>query len=74
VQNLLGLVAAGVGVTPLTQSSHSLRRTGVVFVPFVDDWAATDVIWHPCADKLALRSLLDVVFELATTTDLTASG
>jgi hypothetical protein len=42
-----------------------------VLVPLVDDWAATDVIWHPGADKPALRSLLDVVIELATTTDLT---
>ncbi|GAB3843101.1 LysR family transcriptional regulator [Dactylosporangium cerinum] len=33
VSNLLGLVAAGVGVTRLAASAHSLRRTGVAFVP-----------------------------------------
>jgi DNA-binding transcriptional LysR family regulator len=74
VQNLLGLVAAGVGITRLTQSAHSLRRSGVVFVPLVDDWGSTEVVWHPDADKPALRSLIEVVVELAATTDLTQSG
>jgi DNA-binding transcriptional LysR family regulator len=74
VQNLLGLVAAGVGVTRLAQSTHSLRRGGVVFVPLVGDWALTEVVWHPDADKPALRELIEVVVELAATTDLTQSG
>jgi DNA-binding transcriptional LysR family regulator len=74
VQNLLGLVAAGVGVTRLAQSAHSLRRGGVVFVPLVEDWAFTEVVWHADADKPALRSLLEVVTDLASTTDLTQSG
>jgi DNA-binding transcriptional LysR family regulator len=74
VQNLLGLVAAGVGVTRLAQSAHSLRRGGVVFVPLVDDWAFTEVVWHAGADKPALRSLLEVVTDLASTTDLTQFG
>lgn len=74
VPNLLGLVAAEVGVTRLARSADSLRRTGVVFVPLIGDRAETVVAWHPDADRPALRNLLDVVGELATATDLTRAG
>ncbi|MFD4195320.1 LysR family transcriptional regulator [Amycolatopsis thermoflava] len=74
VQNLLGLVAAGVGVSRLARSAHSLRRTGVVFVPLAGEQAATQVLWLPDTDKPALRRLLEVVTELAARTDLTQSG
>jgi DNA-binding transcriptional LysR family regulator len=47
VQGLLGLVAAGVGVTRLARSAHSLRRTGVVFVPLAGDSARTELVWRP---------------------------
>ncbi|WP_158883874.1 LysR family transcriptional regulator [Amycolatopsis anabasis] len=75
VQNLLGLVAAGVGITRLAQSAHSLRRTGVVFVPLAGESASTVAVWRPDAEKPALRSLLAVVTELAADgTDLTQAG
>jgi DNA-binding transcriptional LysR family regulator len=74
VANLLGLVAAGVGITRLAQSAHSIRRTGVVFVPLVGDQADTVMAWHPRHDKPAVRNLLDVVTNLAATTDLTKAG
>lgn len=74
VTNLLGLVAAGVGITRLAQSAHSIRRTGVVFVPLVRDLADTVMAWHPRHDKPAVRNLLDVVTDLAATTDLTKAG
>jgi DNA-binding transcriptional LysR family regulator len=74
VQNLLGLVAAGVGVTRLAQSAHSLRRSGVEFVPLAGDNAQTEVVWLPQGTKPALQRLLEVVTELAATTDLTRAG
>lgn len=74
VANLLGLVAAGVGITRLAQSAHSIRRTGVVFVPLVRDLADTVMAWHSRHDKPAVRNLLDVVTDLASTTDLTKAG
>jgi DNA-binding transcriptional LysR family regulator len=74
VPNLLALVAAGVGVTRLAASAHSLRNTGVVFVPLATDWADTVVAWRPEAMKPALHNLLDVVTALAATTDLTEAG
>lgn len=74
VQNLLGLVAAGIGVTRLTESSKTLRGSGVVFVPLAGEQAQTDVVWLPDARKPALRRLLEVVTELAATTDLTSGG
>ncbi|SNT56187.1 transcriptional regulator, LysR family [Streptosporangium subroseum] len=73
-QNLLGLVAAGVGITRLVRSSQSLRRTGVVFIPFADAYAPTDVIWLPRNDNPALPRLLEIVTDLAATRDLTQSG
>ncbi|WP_043848112.1 LysR family transcriptional regulator [Amycolatopsis keratiniphila] len=74
VQGLLGLVAAGIGVTRLARSSHSLRRSGVVFVPLADDTARTVVAWSPENDKPALPGVLDIVTELAAGTDLTEAG
>ncbi|WP_307178438.1 hypothetical protein [Streptomyces africanus] len=40
LQGLLGLVAAGLGVTRRVRSSRSLRRTGVVFVPLKEAYGA----------------------------------
>jgi DNA-binding transcriptional LysR family regulator len=74
VQGLLGLVAAGVGVTRLTRSSHSLRRTGVAFVPLAGDVARTELVWLPRNDNPALRTIIDVATGLAATTDLTQAG
>lgn len=74
VQGLLGLVAAGVGVTRLARSAHSLRRTGVVFVPLAGDSARTEMVWRPGHRSSALDALGGVVTALAATTDLTGSG
>jgi DNA-binding transcriptional LysR family regulator len=74
VQGLLGLVAAGVGVTRLTRSSHSLRRSGVAFVPLQDDVARTELVWLPGHDNPAIPVIADVAAELAATTDLTEAG
>ncbi|WP_246127525.1 LysR family transcriptional regulator [Amycolatopsis rhizosphaerae] len=74
VQNLLGLVAAGIGVTRLTESSHSLRRSGVEFVPLIGETALTELVWLPSAEKPALRRLIEVVTDLVTHTDLTKAG
>jgi len=74
VQGLLGLVAAGVGVTHLALSSRDLRRSGVVFVPMAGRTTDTEMVWLPDNTDPAVHRLLDVVTELAATTDLTASG
>ncbi|MEU0786090.1 LysR substrate-binding domain-containing protein [Streptomyces sp. NPDC006173] len=74
VQGLLALVAAGVGVTRLARSASSLRRTGVVFVPLAGESTSTEMVWLAGNTAPALRLLLDVVAELAASTDLTASG
>jgi DNA-binding transcriptional LysR family regulator len=74
VQILLGLVAAGVGVARLARTARTAQASGVVFVPLVNDSAVTQVVWHPRADKPALRNMLDAVAELAATTDLARSA
>lgn len=74
VPSLLGLVAAGVGVTRLARSASSIRRTGVVFVPLADDHAETVVAWAPAREGPVLRNVLDIAAGLVTTTDLTAEG
>lgn len=73
-QNLLALVAAGVGVTRLTLSARTLRDSGVVFVPLVDDEALVVVVWRPDARHPALPALRAVVRDIARSTDLTAAG
>ncbi|GIF62665.1 LysR family transcriptional regulator [Asanoa ishikariensis] len=74
VQGLLGLVAAGVGVTRLGWSAHHLRRTGVVFVPLTGELMPTDMVWRPDNTAPALRRLREVVTDLAASTDLTEAG
>lgn len=74
VPNLLGLVAAGVGVTRLARSARSIRRTGVVFVPLADDHAETVVAWAPTREGAAQRNLLDVTATLTGQADLTSEG
>ncbi|GAA2864775.1 LysR family transcriptional regulator [Actinoplanes cyaneus] len=74
VPNLLGLVAAGVGVTRLARSARSIRRTGVVFVPLADDHAETVVAWMHSHEGPVLRNLLDVTATLTGTANLTSEG
>jgi DNA-binding transcriptional LysR family regulator len=74
VSNLLGLVAAGVGVTRLAGSARSIRRTGVVFVPLAGDRAETVVAWRRGHDGPIHRNLLAVAADLAATGDLTRGG
>ena len=74
VQGLLGLVAAGVGVTQLGWSAHNLRRTGVVFVPIAGEFSSTQMIWRQGNTSSAVRRMVEVVTDLAETTDLTATG
>ncbi|MFG1924872.1 LysR family transcriptional regulator [Cryptosporangium sp. NPDC048952] len=69
VQNLLALVAAGVGVTRLAASSRSLRGGGVVYVPLEGEVAETVVTWRD--DTPLIRNVVSVVAALAATTDLT---
>jgi DNA-binding transcriptional LysR family regulator len=74
VQVLLGLVAAGVGVTKLAWSAHSLRRTGVVFVPLTGAFVTTEMVWLPTNTSPVLQLLVEVVTELSAAADLTAAG
>jgi DNA-binding transcriptional LysR family regulator len=73
-QNLLALVAAGVGVTRLPLSSRSLRDSGVAFVPLAGDEAEVVLVWRPGAPNPVLPAFREVVHAVARTTDLTAAG
>jgi DNA-binding transcriptional LysR family regulator len=64
-QNLLALVAAGVGVTRLPLSSRSLRDGGVAFVPLRDEDAAIALVTHPASAHPALTPLRAVLQRLA---------
>jgi DNA-binding transcriptional LysR family regulator len=74
VPSLLGLVAAGVGVTRLARSATSIRRSGVVFVPLAGEVAETVLAWNPARDHPILGHLRTIVADLAATTDLTSGG
>ena len=56
-QNLLALVAAGVGVTRLPLSSRSLRDGGVTFVPLRDEDAVIALVTNPAFAHPALPTL-----------------
>ncbi|MEU7872781.1 LysR family transcriptional regulator [Dactylosporangium sp. NPDC049140] len=72
VPNLLGLVAAGVGVTRLAASARTLRDTGVVFVPIEGDAAETVAAWHTLSP--AAERLVKLLAELSERVDLTSAG
>jgi DNA-binding transcriptional LysR family regulator len=74
VQNLLALVAAGVGVARLAVSSRSLRRGGAVFVPLRDDWPDTVVLWPPGAEPPVHEHLRAVVRGVAHDLDPAEAG
>jgi DNA-binding transcriptional LysR family regulator len=74
VQGLLGLVAAGVGITRLGWSAHNLRRAGVVFVPLAGETAPTEMVWRPDNQSPPLRRMVEIVTGLAARTDLTTTG
>ncbi|WP_238007799.1 LysR family transcriptional regulator [Dactylosporangium sp. AC04546] len=74
VPNLLGLVAAGTGITRLAASARTLRRTGVVFVPIEGDAAETVAAWHPTRAPAVAHRLTELVAVLAERTDLTDGG
>jgi len=63
-QNLLALVAAGMGVTRLPLSSRSLRDGGVVFVPLRDESIAIALVTNPAAPHPALATLRELLRSL----------
>ena len=73
-QGLLGLVAAGAGVTRLARSAESLRRSGVVFVPLAGQYVDTDMVWRPGSPSPALRQVIEVVTAMAAVTDFADAG
>jgi DNA-binding transcriptional LysR family regulator len=73
VQNLLALVAAGVGVTRLPLSSRSLRDSGVAFVPLAGDDAYVVLVWR-AERSPALAPFAAVVREVARKLDPLAAG
>jgi DNA-binding transcriptional LysR family regulator len=73
-QNLLALVAAGVGVTRLPLSARTLRDSGVAFVPLAEDLVDVVLVWRSEARNPALPALREVVREVGRTTDPTAAG
>lgn len=70
-QNLLALVAAGVGITRLPLSSRSLRDGGVTFVPLTGE-EATVVLVSPAAgpSNPALAALRQVLAEIGPSLDV----
>ncbi|MCO1654798.1 LysR substrate-binding domain-containing protein [Pseudonocardia humida] len=65
VPTLLGLVAAGVGVTRLAASSRGLSDARVAFVPLVDDRVSTVVAWRPDDARPLVRALVELAVEPA---------
>jgi DNA-binding transcriptional LysR family regulator len=69
-QNLLALVAAGVGITRLSLSARTLRDGGVRFVPLRDETAQVVLVWRPDATLPGLMAMRDVARTVAS--DITA--
>jgi DNA-binding transcriptional LysR family regulator len=73
-QNLLALVAAGVGVTRLPLSSRSMRDGGVAFVPLAGDEAQVVLAWRAQGAPPALARFAAIVHEVARELDPVAGG
>jgi DNA-binding transcriptional LysR family regulator len=74
VQNLLALVAAGVGVTRLPLSSRSLRDSGIAFVPLTGDNAYVVIAWRQDRVVPALGPFAAVVRDVARELDPLTAG
>ncbi len=73
-QNLLALVAAGVGVTRLPLSSRTLRDSGVAFVPLAGDVAEVVLAWRDGHAVPSLAPFAAVPREVARELDPVAAG
>lgn len=73
-QNLLALVAAGVGVTRLPVSSRTLRDSGVTFVALAGDEAEVVLAWCPERVAPALAAFAAIVREAVRELDPIAAG
>lgn len=73
-QNLLALVAAGVGIARLPLSARSLRDSGVAWVPLDADEVPVVLLRRPDAPNPAFPALRGVVREVARTVDPATSG
>lgn len=62
VSTLLGLVAAGIGITIIAESLSALQSSGLVYIPLLDD-RATSAMWlvHAEAPPLIVDRFLTVV-------------
>lgn len=67
IQALLGLVAAGLGVSLLPASSRALCREGVVFVPLEGEVPAVSLfmLWRRDDEREVLRAFADTAREVA---------
>jgi len=63
-QNLLALVAAGIGVARLPLSSRSLRDGGVAFVPLREEGIAIALVTNPATRHSALEALRELLLAL----------
>jgi DNA-binding transcriptional LysR family regulator len=70
-QNLLALVAAGVGITRLPLSSRSLRDGGVRFVPLTGEDTSVVLVWQAHTANPALQTLREVLYDISRNSDLT---
>lgn len=67
LDSLLGLVAAGAGVTVLYESGATAAQGEIVFRELIDELGPSSVsyaaVWKPCNDNPALRRLLSLIRE-----------
>ncbi|MGH3371745.1 MAG: LysR family substrate-binding domain-containing protein, partial [Nocardioidaceae bacterium] len=73
-QNLLALVAAGLGVTRLPLSTRTLRDSGVVFVPLAGDRAEVVLAWRGPDQSPAVEVFARVVREVTRDLDPAVGG
>ena len=65
-QTILGLVAAGIGVSLIHSSVRTLGRTGVIFKDLIEPTPIleTAAAWTPNATNLVLPSLIEIVQQI----------
>ena len=62
-QTILGLVAAGIGISLIHSSVRNLGRSGVVFRDLIEPTPTleTAITWSPKATNLVLPSFVEIV-------------
>lgn len=72
--NLLALVAAGLGLTVTSEATTATQTPGIQYLPIAGEMLPFSAVWSPSNDNPALRRLLSITRKLSRELARTGRG